>query len=71
MHNFTDMTARAKEAYALVQVNNAKEVVDEAISLLSDSEKLKKSQEAAYAWTVQEATVLDKLADVIKEELAR
>jgi len=71
MHNFTDMTARAKEAYALVQVNNAKEVVDEAISLLSNSEKLKKSQEAAYAWIVQEATVLDKLADVIKEELAR
>ena len=71
MHNFTDMTARAKEANALVQVESAKEVIDNVIAFMTDLEKLKQSQDAAYAWTVQEASVLDKLALAIKEELAR
>ena len=71
MHNFTEMTARAKKAQALVQVKGAKEVIDAVIALMTDNARLKTAQDKAYAWTVQEAAVLDKLADVIKEELER
>lgn len=70
MHNFTEMMERATAAEAVWQVQTASEVIDKAISLFTDKALLEKKQQAAYAWTVAEAEVLDKISNALKQELA-
>lgn len=69
MHNFTEMMARATAANAIIQVKTAAEVIDTAIDLFQNDEKLMQQQQAAYDWTVAESEVLEKISEVIQQEL--
>ena len=69
MHNFTEMMRRAKEASAVIQVDDAKAVIDEAVALFHDATKMKCLQNNAYEWTVKEAQVLDGICQAVYGEL--
>lgn len=69
MHNFTEMTSRAKQAGAVWQVASAADAVEEVIRLLHEPKELMEKQEQAYAWTVKEAQVLDGISQALKQEI--
>lgn len=69
MHNFTEMTARAKQVGAVWQVASAADVIEEVIRLFHEPEDLASRQENAYAWTVKEAQVLDGISQALKQEI--
>ncbi len=69
MHNFTEMTARAKAAGAVWQAASAADVVEEAIELFNEPEELSARQDKAYDWTIKEAQVLDGISAALKREL--
>ncbi len=69
MHNFKDMTDRAQKAEAIFKVENAQEVINQAITLLASPQKMAESREKAYIWTVKESEVLDDICAALKKEL--
>lgn len=69
MQNFTEMLARAQAAGAVWQVHSSEDVIEEAVSLFQEPEKLKERQQKAYEWTVREARVLDGISQALKEKI--
>jgi len=69
MQNFAEMLSRAQAAHAVWQVHSADDVIEEAISLFQEPEKLKERQKDAYEWTMREAKVLDDISAVLKEKI--
>lgn len=69
MQNFTEMLARAQAAHAVWQVHSADDVIEEAVSLFQEPEKLMERQKNAYEWTVSEAKVLDGISQALKEKI--
>lgn len=69
MFNFKDMLARAREAQAVLEEDDAKGVMARVVALLKDKDELLKSKTNAYDWTVKEAGVLDGIAEALKQEL--
>lgn len=67
MHNFTDAMNRAKKADAVIQVQNAEDLIQQTLTLLQNENILKAQQEKAYNWATSEAKVLAGISDVIKE----
>lgn len=69
MHNFVEMLARAKVNGAVWQVQSAAEAVAEAEKLFREPEYLEERARKAYAWTVEEAKVLEGICRALKKEL--
>ena len=71
MHNFAEMLTHAQEAQAIIQVKTAEEVINQAIQLFSNTSLLEQKQTAALNWAIAESQVLDKICEVLKQELER
>lgn len=71
MHNFVEMMARAQAAGAVWQVASVADVIEEVITLFKEEDELLKRQNAAYAWTVKEAAVLEGITTALEKELHR
>lgn len=69
MHNFKEMLARGKSAHAVWQFDNAADVMEYVIELLTNNDLMAERQKAAYAWAVKEGEVLDGICQVLKKEL--
>ena len=69
VHNFTEMLSRGQAAGAVWQVHSASDVIEEAVSLFQEPEKLKERQKNAYEWTVSESRVLDGISHALKEKI--
>ena len=71
MHNFKEMLERAKVPHAVTQRHSAPDVIEEAISLFMEQDKLSTAQQNAYNWAMNEAKVLDGIKDALVKELSR
>ena len=71
MHNFTEMLARAQAEHAVWKINSAADIIEEVITLFHDEEELLTRQNAAHAWTVKEAKVLDGICQVLNRVLKK
>ncbi len=70
MHNFADAMTRARRAGAIIQISDAEELKNTAISLLQNPENLRKHQDKACVWTDKENKVLDGILSKIEGYLA-
>ena len=66
MHNFTEAMQRAQKANAIIQVNDAEEVMDTVIQLFDNKDLLEAKQSLAYNWASGEAKVLDGIVEKVK-----
>ena len=69
MFNFTDAMNRARNANAVIEVNDVLELIDKVQELLSYPELLEEKRNLAYNWATSEAKVLDGIVDTVKEYL--
>ena len=66
MHNFTEAMQRAQKANAIIQTNDAEEVIDTVIQLFDNKDLLEAKQSLAYNWASGEAKVLDGIVEKVK-----
>ena len=66
MHNFTEAMQRAQKANAIIQANDAEEVIDTVIQLFDNKDLLEAKQSLAYNWASGEAKVLDGIVEKVK-----
>ena len=66
MHNFTEAMQRAQKANAVIQSNDAEEVVNTVAQLLENKELLEAKRSLAYNWATGEAKVLDGIVEKVK-----
>jgi len=66
MHNFTEAMQRAQKADAIIQQNNAQEVIATVNQLLSNQDLLEAKRSLAYNWAISEARVLDGITEKVK-----
>ena len=69
MFNFTDAMNRARNANAIIEVNDVLELIDMVYKLLTDKALLEEKSKLAYDWATSEAKVLDGIVDTVKEYL--
>ncbi|MBQ8465955.1 MAG: 3-deoxy-D-manno-octulosonic acid transferase [Alphaproteobacteria bacterium] len=70
MHNFTEAMQRAQKANAIIQTNDAEEVIDTVIQLFDNKDLLEAKQSLAYNWASGEAKVLDGIVEKVKGYIA-
>ncbi len=70
MHNFTEAMQRAQKANAIIQANDAEEVIDTVIQLFDNKDLLEAKQSLAYNWASGEAKVLDGIVEKVKGYIA-
>ncbi len=71
MQNFKEMLLSAKVGDAVLQVQSAPDVIEEAINLFMEPSELKSRQEKAYNWAKSEEKVLDNIENALNKELAK
>ena len=69
MFNFTDAMNRARNANAVIEVNDVLELMDVVEKLLTNPEFLEEKRTLAYNWAMGEAKVLDGIVTEIKKYL--
>ena len=71
MQNFVDMMNRARYHDAVLQMNSAQGVMDEAIELLQQPALLQERQQKAYDWAAKEGAVLEATINVLNKVLKK
>lgn len=66
MHNFTEAMQRAQKANAIIQSNDAEEVINTVSQLLDNNDLLEAKRSLAYNWATSEAKVLDGIVEKVK-----
>ncbi len=66
MHNFTEAMQRAQKANAIIQSNDAEEVINNVSQLLDNNDLLEAKRSLAYNWATSEAKVLDGIVEKVK-----
>lgn len=67
MMNFREIVVMAKEADALIEVENAEQLGEQVKNLFADEKLLKSKQENALKFALAQEGVLDKLVNVVAE----
>lgn len=67
MFNFTDAMNRARQANAILEVNDVLELIDLVEKLLTLPNLLEEKRTLAYKWATSEAKVLDGIVEEIKQ----
>jgi len=67
MFNFTDAMNRARNAHAVIEVNDVLELMDVVEKLLTLPNMLEEKRTLAYKWATSEAKVLDGIVQEIKK----
>ena len=66
MHNFTEAMQRAQRANAIIQNNDAEEIIDTVIQLFDNKDLLEAKQSLAFNWANSEAKVLDGIVEKVR-----